>query len=299
MFFVILFFLLLLAITTLTFPLTGSVHTSTHLITCRKILRTMVSSHMLYWREGCWNIRGIFRLFNTSFSTPSFPTSGVDFSDKLPPHSPVLRLLARQSLLPQVHIYTVHPAPLQSSFPSPPLHIHLRQSFLHIFFSDSHIMSEPLSLYFLHLRGYLSSLLIISFLILSIFVTPQLYLNILISTTSNFFSCAFFTAHVSTSYIIASLSSWPSSWFFCHKKPLTPSSNFRLITTPLLKYYPAKSSEKPGTNSTNVPKVFRHCVCDRFWSVMFVFAKVRADFKSDISVEWQLSIETNWSQRTA
>ena len=69
----------------------------------------------------------------------------------------------RQSLLPQVHIYTVHPPLLRSSYPSPPLYIHLRQSFPHIFFIDSHNMSEPLSPYFLHLRGYLLSLLFTSF----------------------------------------------------------------------------------------------------------------------------------------
>ena len=38
--------------------------------------------------------------------------------------------------------------------------------------------------------------LILSFLILSGLVTPLIHLNILISATSNFFSCAFFTAHV-------------------------------------------------------------------------------------------------------
>ena len=47
--------------------------------------------------------------------------------------------------------------------------------------------------------------LILSFLILSILVTPLIHLNILISATSNFFSCAFFTAHVSAPYIIAGL----------------------------------------------------------------------------------------------
>ena len=35
---------------------------------------------------------------------------GADVSDQLPPHCPVLHLLTRQSILPQVHIYTVvHP----------------------------------------------------------------------------------------------------------------------------------------------------------------------------------------------
>ena len=47
--------------------------------------------------------------------------------------------------------------------------------------------------------------LILSFLILSSLVTPLIHLNILISATSNFFSCAFFTAHVSALYIIAGL----------------------------------------------------------------------------------------------
>ena len=47
--------------------------------------------------------------------------------------------------------------------------------------------------------------LILSFLILSSLVTSLIHLNILISATSNFFSCAFFIAHVSAPYIIASL----------------------------------------------------------------------------------------------
>ena len=47
--------------------------------------------------------------------------------------------------------------------------------------------------------------LILSFLILSILVTPLIQLNIIISATSNFFSCAFFTAHDSAPYIIDGL----------------------------------------------------------------------------------------------
>ena len=47
--------------------------------------------------------------------------------------------------------------------------------------------------------------LILSFLILSSLVTPLIHLNILIAATSNFFSCAFFTAQVSAPYIIAGL----------------------------------------------------------------------------------------------
>ena len=69
----------------------------------------------------------------------------VDVSDKLPPHTLVMHLLLRQPFLPQVHIHTVHPPPLPSSFPSPPLHIHPHQSFPHIFFTPSH---HPLSVLF-------------------------------------------------------------------------------------------------------------------------------------------------------
>ena len=47
--------------------------------------------------------------------------------------------------------------------------------------------------------------LILSFLIMSRLVTPLIHLNILISATSNFFSCGFSTAHVSAPYIIAGL----------------------------------------------------------------------------------------------
>ena len=51
--------------------------------------------------------------------------------------------------------------------------------------------------------------LILSFLIMSSLVTPLIHLNILISATSNFFSCAFFTAHLSrhrTSLLVLQLS---------------------------------------------------------------------------------------------
>ena len=47
--------------------------------------------------------------------------------------------------------------------------------------------------------------LILSFLILSSLVTQLIHLNILISATSNFFSCAFFTAQVLAPYNIAGL----------------------------------------------------------------------------------------------
>ena len=55
---------------------------------------------------------------------------GVDVTDQLPPHSMlVLCLRPRQSLLPQVQIYPVHPHSLRSSPASPPLHINSHHSF--------------------------------------------------------------------------------------------------------------------------------------------------------------------------
>ena len=47
--------------------------------------------------------------------------------------------------------------------------------------------------------------LILSFLILFSFEPPHIHRSILISATSNFFSCAFFNAHVSAPYISAGL----------------------------------------------------------------------------------------------
>ena len=43
---------------------------------------------------------------------------GVDVCDKLPPHGLILRL-GRQCLLSQIHLWTVRPPPLRSSYPSP------------------------------------------------------------------------------------------------------------------------------------------------------------------------------------
>ena len=65
---------------------------------------------------------------SSSSSVASFPTSmwgpwGRCF-DKMPPHRPVMWFLARQSLLPRVHIYTVPPPPFRSSFPSPAIQAH-------------------------------------------------------------------------------------------------------------------------------------------------------------------------------
>ena len=77
--------------------------------------------------------------------------------------------------------------------------------------------------------------LILSFLILSSLMTPLIHLNILISATSNFFSCAFFTAHVSVPYIIAGpttflyTSPWLSNLFFGLTESLIPSSCLSIL----------------------------------------------------------------------
>ena len=77
--------------------------------------------------------------------------------------------------------------------------------------------------------------LILSFLILSSLVTPLIHHNILISATSNFFSCAFFTAEVSAPYIIAGLTTvlytFPrlSNLFFGRTESPIPSSSFAIL----------------------------------------------------------------------
>ena len=75
------------------------------------------------------------------------------------------------------------------------------------------ILTPPsLSFYFFHS---------LSFPLLNLYI----HLNIHILITSNFFSCAFFTAHVSALYIIASLTTnfatppWRSAWLFGHTEP--------------------------------------------------------------------------------
>ena len=77
-------------------------------------------------------------------------------------------------------------------------------------YSSSFLITCPyhfnlLSCIFLDIYPTFDVPLIFSFLIVSSLVTPFIHLNILISTTSNVLSCAFFTAHVSAPYIIAGL----------------------------------------------------------------------------------------------
>ena len=66
-------------------------------------------------------------------------------------------------------------------------------------------MPIPLQPTFLDISPTFFVPLMLSFLILSSLVTQPSHLNILISSTYNFFSCAFFTARVSAPYIIAGL----------------------------------------------------------------------------------------------
>ena len=135
-----------------------------------------------------------------------FPLRCGVFSDHLPPHSPVLQILSDS------------PFSLKSTFT---LSIHLRfglplllpfTSILITLFptySSSLLMTcqfrlNLLSCNFLDVFPTFDAPLITSFLILSIFVTPRIDLNIFISAMSNV-SCTLFASHVSALYIIACL----------------------------------------------------------------------------------------------
>ena len=120
-----------------------------------------------------------------------------------------LALLPWQFSLRQVFLDVIQPPPLWSSSPSFPRHLHPHQSLPYVFVS---IGTFPfpyhfnlLSCTFFYISPTFVVPLILSFLILSRLATPLIRLDILISATSNFFSCAFFTAHVSAPYIIAGL----------------------------------------------------------------------------------------------
>ena len=91
------------------------------------------------------------------------------------------------------------------SFSSPPLHIHPHHSFPHTTYSSFVLMTYP---YHFNLRSCtfldIAPTFVVPLIHRSLFC-PSLHLNILISATSDFFSCAFFAAHVSAPYIIAGL----------------------------------------------------------------------------------------------
>ena len=129
-------------------------------------------------------------------------------SYEMPPFSLVLRVLPGQFSLRQVIPDAIQPPLLWSSSPSIPRHRHRYHSLAYVFvFSSQYvpIIFNLLSCTFLDIAPTFVVPLILSFLILSSLVTPLIHLNILISATSNFFSCAFFTAQVSAPYIIAGL----------------------------------------------------------------------------------------------
>ncbi len=109
------------------------------------------------------------------------------------------------------HTFNIIILPLWSSSPSFPWHLHPHHSLAYVvrirllFSIHAHTTSTILSCTFMDISPTFVVPLILSFLILSSLVTPLIHLNILFSATSNFFSCAFFTAHISAPYIIAGL----------------------------------------------------------------------------------------------
>ncbi len=138
------------------------------------------------------------RNYITASSSASFPLLwGVDVSYETPPMNSVLPFLPRQFSLRQFLLDVIQPPPLRSSSPSFPRHLHHHPS---LAYSSSllNTCAYHLNLYFHSLFFNILStfvVLIRSFVILSSLVTPLIHLNILISATSNFFSCALFTGH--------------------------------------------------------------------------------------------------------
>ena len=92
--------------------------------------------------------------------------------------------------------------------------------------------------------------LILSFLILSSFVTPHIHRSILISATSNLFSCAFFNAHVSAPYISADLTTvlyiFPLIVTFILLSQKTPDTLFRFFH-PLYTLWVTSASSSPSS----------------------------------------------------
>ena len=77
-----------------------------------------------------------------------------------------------------------------------------RLAILLLFSIHAHTTSTFTFLHFLDILSTFVVVLIRSFQILSTLVTAIIHLNILISATSNLFSCPFFTAHLSAPYIM-------------------------------------------------------------------------------------------------
>ena len=104
--------------------------------------------------------------------------------------NPVMRFLPWQSSLRQVVLNVIQSPPLRSSSPSFSRHIHHHHSLAYVFLFSSQYMPVPLhnrlSCTFFDISPTFVVPLILSFLILSILVTPLIHLNIIISATSNF-----------------------------------------------------------------------------------------------------------------
>ena len=142
-------------------------------------------------------------MFTTEVLVAKRWTNGVGTVKNLPPHSPVLRILSRQSLFPKATFtMSIH-------FGLPFLLVPSTSILITLFTTDSspRLMTHTyhfklLSCSFFVISPTFTVPFILSFLILSSLVTPHIHLKILISATSNFF-CVLFAARVSAPYIIA------------------------------------------------------------------------------------------------
>ena len=111
--------------------------------------------------------------------------------------------------------------------------------------------------------------LILLFLILPSFVTPHIHRSILISATSNFFSCAFVNAHVSAPYISACITTvlytFPLIFTFILLSHNTPDTLFQLfhpLCTPWVTFAPSyPSSANVDPRYVNVFTLFTVSPC--------------------------------------
>ena len=129
---------------------------------------------------------------------------GVDVRWHSPPSSTVVHITGRQSLLFDVILYFVQPSSLRPSSIPCSLYFHFHRPPSYAVLLSSHHMPIPLQPLFLDFRcdfPHFPSF----FHLLSSFVTPHIHRSIRISAISNFFSCAFFDAHVSASSLPMSL----------------------------------------------------------------------------------------------
>ena len=128
----------------------------------------------------------------------------------LPVTSTVIHFISRQSLFFDSVLYLSNHLllGLPLKIPSPMcFHFHRPPSYA-VLLSSHHMPIIPYHFNFLSWNSFAFFLtfvvpLILSFLILSSFVTPHIHRSIHISATSNFFSCAFFNAHVSAPHTSA------------------------------------------------------------------------------------------------